>query len=786
MSNANTSPPAPPGAFPVIDAQLAKSFLSALCSIDQSVLQTFDDIVLPNGDRRGDKTLARALSGSFDSLAPALAHLNAAGAGVFVQVNRSATGQRGNNFVTELTALFVDSDTGIIPLEKFRLSPSIRVGTPQGEHSYWLLVPEQPVELFTDAQKQLIAHFGTDKSINNLDRVLRLPGYFHRKGAPTRIDHVWFNYDAAGNLPRYTIDQVMAAYPRAAVAPKVPAPSMPRIYAPPLPGAAPSFTGEANSGRNTQLTGAAGRLRAAGASEAVILTALREENATFAAPLGDDEVASIARSIGRYETKAPEQDLLDGISAVADSTPDDSSPSPRAKNVTIVTAPGTGLGARNWSSDLIRNGQGEVKAGIGNVLTILKHHDAWKGVLGFNSRALTPCFMKRPPIDLVESTENAIAAECSPAYPRAIAPHEIGEITLWISKSQQMGTLQSHIVADALLTVAHRQEFDPVRDYLDALPDWDGVERLEEMLITYCGAADTPYIRAVSKRWMILAVSRAMRPGCIGRTVLILEGEQEAGKSTFLKRLFSPAFYGEDLPPSLDKDAKQYCHGPWGIELSELTATQKSVEPVKAFISLPEDRFRPPYGRAQETFKRGCVFAGTTNADEYLKDETGNTRFWPVKCRGAIDHEGVARDRDLLWAEALHWYDNPDRHEVSWLTAEERPLAAIEQEARMESNEILESRIAHALAHGVKALGFDFLASGGTQWAIPPSVQSITVTEIVTYVFPNAHDMSRGIQTRIGGVLSRKMKWAQHFIRENGIRVRRYYRPGCAPLESEL
>ena len=231
---------------------------------------------------------------------------------------------------------------------------------------------------------------------------------------------------------------------------------------------------------------------------------------------------------------------------------------------------------------------------------------------------------------------------------------------------------------DAVAFVAKRDAFHPVRDYLDAL-QWDGVARLDQMAILYMGADDTPFARLATAKFMIQAVARIQEPGCLARAMLILEGEQGIRKSTFANELFGHDWFADDLPDMSTKDAVLQLRGKWGIEIGEMvSATKSEVRAVKRFMASKIDTYRPPYGRATIDAKRHTVFVGTTNDYEYLTDPTGNSRFWPIACT-RFNIEALRRDRDQLWAEAVHRYR---AGESWWMSEQEEEIAAIEQEAR--------------------------------------------------------------------------------------------------------
>lgn len=217
------------------------------------------------------------------------------------------------------------------------------------------------------------------------------------------------------------------------------------------------------------------------------------------------------------------------------------------------------------------------------------------------------------------------------------------------------------IIDDALQEVTQANKFHPVREYLTSLT-WDGECRVDTLFIDYIGAEDTDYIRAVTRKWMCGAVARVMVPGIKFDTAIVLYGAQGLGKSLILERL-GRKWFNNSLVDIKTKDALEQIQGSWINELAELAPTYKNDnEIVKAFISRTSDRFRSPYGRRTEEYPRQCVFAGSTNNLMFLKDRTGNRRFWPItggkdrKTKNAWDI--TQDDIDQLWAEAYYYWSN--------------------------------------------------------------------------------------------------------------------------------
>lgn len=287
---------------------------------------------------------------------------------------------------------------------------------------------------------------------------------------------------------------------------------------------------------------------------------------------------------------------------------------------------------------------------VDNVVRILKHHPLWAGVLGYDVRGQRQLFLREPPV----LPDVAVKAG---SFPREITDSDVARVADWFSRQTCLAWKTQPTTAQtgqAILMASEQTRIDTVRDYLVGLV-WDGVPRLDRMAVVYFGTDDTEYNRTVTAKWMLSAVARVRQPGCQVDHALILEGEQGLRKSTALRILAGDAHFSDSLPHDLtSKDAKEHLNGPWIIELAELAALKRAeLEGIKSFITCRTDRFRPAYGRRTVAHPRRCAFAGTTNNSEYLRDGTGNRRFWPIKCT-RIDLDALARDRDQLWAEALH------------------------------------------------------------------------------------------------------------------------------------
>ena len=215
----------------------------------------------------------------------------------------------------------------------------------------------------------------------------------------------------------------------------------------------------------------------------------------------------------------------------------------------------------------------------------------------------------------------------------------------------------------AFSRVAMERRFNPLRDYLDGLPAWDGVERIPELLIRYMKADDTEYVRTVTKKTFTAAVARIYQPGIKFDCMLVLDGEQGIGKSTLFKELAGEEYFSDSLQLS-DMDSKaaaEKIQGFWICEIAELAGMKKAdIEKVKSFLSSSDDKFRPSYGKTVESHPRQGIMVASVNGDRgYLRDITGNRRFWVVKLHQTEQvktFEFSEEDRDQIWAEAKHYF----------------------------------------------------------------------------------------------------------------------------------
>ncbi|GHU52871.1 hypothetical protein AGMMS49975_09630 [Clostridia bacterium] len=270
------------------------------------------------------------------------------------------------------------------------------------------------------------------------------------------------------------------------------------------------------------------------------------------------------------------------------------------------------------------------------------------------------------------------------------------------SKSDEVGVYGyiSHIYGlysptkadNAIKYAADKRRFHPIREYLNALPDWDGVCRIDDLLIRCMQADNTDYVRTVTRKTFTAAVTRIYKPGTKFDSVLVFDGVQGIGKSSLFKELVGDDYYSEtlSLTDMDDKSAAEKLQGFWVVEIGELAGMKKAdIEKVKAFLSTSDDKYRPSYGKVVESHPRQCVIIASVNGERgYLRDITGNRRFWIVKVRQEEQSKKYnisPEERDQIWAEAKFYYENGDKLYLEGdliKSAEEAQKEAMEQDER--------------------------------------------------------------------------------------------------------
>lgn len=318
-----------------------------------------------------------------------------------------------------------------------------------------------------------------------------------------------------------------------------------------------------------------------------------------------------------------------------------------------------------WMSELDIDKTGAIKPTAGNIMAILENDAGLGGHLWQNLFSGFCCVDGGLPWD-----------------PSATQWGNTDDANLRVYLEEKYGVTGRDKIKDAQVVVSTRHGRHPIREYLDGL-EWDGVPRLDTLVIDYLGAEDTRLNRAVTRKHFTAAVARVMEPGCKYDYCLILAGPEGTGKSTLFS-MMGGDWFSDSLVTMEGTKGMEQLRDSWIIELSELGGIRKSdVEQVKAYLSRQNDMYRPAYGSVMESHKRQCVFCGTTNEAYFLKGSKGNRRFWvlgidPALRRHGDLREALAADRDQLWAEAVARYREG---EALYLDAELETEARKRQEA---------------------------------------------------------------------------------------------------------
>ena len=303
------------------------------------------------------------------------------------------------------------------------------------------------------------------------------------------------------------------------------------------------------------------------------------------------------------------------------------------------------LDEEDWRAQLELTQEGGVRSTIGNIRLILEYDPDLRGALAWDEMNNLPAIRRDLPWREVKLKHEGFWQNGDDA-----------QLRLWLERKYAITGRDK--ILDGVETTARAHSFHPVRDYIRSKP-WDGVPRVETQLIRYLGAEDTPYVRAVTRKTLAAAVARVFRPGVKFDHVLTLQGGQGIGKSTWIA-LLAGAWYSDSFFTVTGKDALDQTRRVWVVEMGELAGLKKAeVESIKLFISRQEDQYRPAYGRQVEIFPRQCIFIATTNELEFLRDTTGNRRFWVVGLKGGgADMRGELTPEVVqqIWAEAYHYY----------------------------------------------------------------------------------------------------------------------------------
>lgn len=326
----------------------------------------------------------------------------------------------------------------------------------------------------------------------------------------------------------------------------------------------------------------------------------------------------------------------------------------------------------NWQTALELDKQGKIKDTLDNIVLIIRNDSELESI-AFNKHR-----------DGIDARDGLPWEQMKGGW------NDSDNAALKVYLSNKYGIYSPTKTKDAILAVAAERSYHPIKEYLDHLPEWDGIDRVEILLIDYFNATDNSYTRAVTRKMMVAAVARIYHPGTKFDSVLILNGPQGIGKSTFFAKLAGDWFSDSlTLTDMKDKAGPEKLQGYWILELGELAGMRKTdVEVVKSFISRSDDKYRASYGVNVESHPRQCIIVGSTNAESgFLRDITGNRRFWPVRISGDGKRKAwqmSVYDVEQIWAETLVLYA---KGEKLYLEGSDVELATNEQADAMESDE---------------------------------------------------------------------------------------------------
>lgn len=343
----------------------------------------------------------------------------------------------------------------------------------------------------------------------------------------------------------------------------------------------------------------------------------------------------------------------------------------RAKKVSGLESPAREEdGNVDWVLNLTKDGNGKIEKTIANVTLVLENDPLLKGKIVIDKFASCGMVLGALPWDQREEKRRWKDVDYAGYY-------RYMETFYGLTGKEKLD--------NGLLIVSSQNQINEVEDYLESLK-WDGKKRVDTLLSDYLGAEDNTYTRAVIRKSLCAAVARAVTGGVKYDYMPIFTGPQGIGKSTFLA-ILGKQWFSDSLTSFEGKEAAELIQGTWINEVGELTAmTKQETSAVKQFLSKTHDIYRAAYGRTTDKYPRRCVFFGTSNDSEFLKDATGNRRFWPVdvgeyKAKKSVWGD-LPEEVDQIWAETyMYWVLG----ESLFLPKEIEKLAEEQQEKHRES-----------------------------------------------------------------------------------------------------
>lgn len=418
----------------------------------------------------------------------------------------------------------------------------------------------------------------------------------------------------------------------------------------------------------------------------------------------------------------------------------------------------------DWQGLFLRTDKGKIEGCASNVALILENDTRWAGVIAWDEFAGRLTMRQPAPwSDLLPDSQ-----------PGPWQDGDDARLVIWIEREYRFSPSKEARRA-ALRQLAERHRWHPVREYLEAIV-WDKTPRLHSLFQRYFGAGPKGdparwskeevveaerlcgYLAKVSCWWLMSAAARVVLPEAKVDTMVVLEGPQGIKKSSALRVLaIRPEWFLDSAVPIGEKDGYLALRGKLIVEFQELSSWSRAHRnALKAFVSAIIDSFRVPYGEHFTDWRRQCVFAGTTNDPQYLDDPSGARRVWPVAC-GTIDLKALARDRDQLWAEALHYV----RQNLRWWP---------------EGDEI-QAEFAPAQADRQHQDGWKEVVEDWLSTATPTQMAELTTLMLATKVLKlDLSKVDRSVEMRIGGIL-RSLSYSRHRRMVNGKQKYVYEKP---------
>jgi predicted P-loop ATPase len=288
----------------------------------------------------------------------------------------------------------------------------------------------------------------------------------------------------------------------------------------------------------------------------------------------------------------------------------------------------------DWSASLMMNTRAEPSQNAYNLSTILRYHEFWKGAFWFDLVRLRPMVHQAPLSDKI-----------------------VADIAHWMGLVMRLGVSNLRLLERVIVAECQRTERDLLHEWIDGLPPWDGTKRLSVWLSQVAGTETTAYGGFISTILPVSMIARALEPGVMYRYVVILEGPEELKKSTLVRALGGHEWVVELSVGIEGKESHMMLQGAWIAELPELDAMSRTEDPrLKAFFSMRKDSYVPKYSNNRVDYDRRTVFIGTTNEAVYLRGQTGNSRYLPIRVSKLIDTDNFEAQREQIFAEALEYY----------------------------------------------------------------------------------------------------------------------------------